>query len=236
MLLYCAPSNADTIRVAVASNFVNTMADLAQQFELETSHKVIIISGSTGKHYAQIKNGAPFDILFAADIKRPQLLDAEAVAVANSRFTYAIGKLVLWSPKEHYVDSTGNILNQHSFHHLAIANPKLAPYGSAAKQVLQAKAMWHPLKHKIVRGENINQTFQFVTSGNAELGFIAYSQIKRPGHAIPGSWWAVPLSLYTPIEQQSVLLNDKPAAREFLSFIKTDKSLAIIRSFGYATP
>jgi molybdate transport system substrate-binding protein len=228
--------SADEIRVAVASNFITTIKPVVTAFETITHHKVILISGSTGKHYAQIKNGAPFDAFFAADTRRPQLLEEEALTVANSRFTYAIGKLILWSPKNNYINSTGDILQKHSFRHIAIANPKLAPYGKAAEEVLRTYNVWHSLKRKIVRGENIGQTFQFVKSGNAELGFISYSQIKHSDHPISGSWWNIPQSLYTPIEQQAVLLKDTKAARDFLSFIKSEKSLAIIRSFGYATP
>lgn len=236
LILTTGQSIAAEIRVAVASNFSETITAIAEDFEADSGHRVKLLIGSTGKHYAQIKNGAPFDAFFAADSKRPEQLENEGASVAGSRFTYAIGKLILWSPKANYVDAEANVLKQNLFRHLAIANPKLAPYGVAAQQVLQAHGLWESLKNKTVRGENIGQAFQFVSSGNAELGFIAYSQIKRPGHAITGSWWQVPESLYTPIAQQAVLLKDSEAARAFMAFVKSDKSLAIIHSFGYGTP
>jgi molybdate transport system substrate-binding protein len=236
MMLTAGQSIAEEIRVAVASNFSVAITTLSERFEADTGHKVSLIFGSTGKHYAQIRNGAPFDAFFAADIKRPELLEQESVALPGSRFTYAIGKLILWSPMAGYVDPDGRVLNQGTFHHLAIANPKLAPYGKAAREVLQAHGVWGVLKAKIVRGENIGQAFQFVRSGNAELGLVAGSQLKRPGHHMTGSWWEVPQALYTPIEQQAVLLKENEAARSFLLFMKTDKSRTLIRSFGYDTP
>ncbi len=227
---------ADEINVAVASNFTRTIKTLAVRFEASSGHRVTLSFGSTGKHYAQIKHGAPFDAFFAADVKRPQLLDEEGVALPGSRFTYAIGKIVLWSPKKGTVDAEGKVLEEGEFRHLAIANPKLAPYGRAARQVLQDRGIWEALQERMVRGENIGQTFQFVKSGNAELGFVALSQIIDPAHAIEGSLWKVPQSLYTPIEQQAVLLRESDAARAFLAFVKNDESLEIIRGFGYATP
>jgi len=236
MILVAEQSTAEEIRVAAASNFANAITSIAQRFEINTGHKVTLIFGSTGKHYAQIKNGAPFDVFFAADIKRPELLEKEHIALAGSRFTYAIGKLVLWSPTPNYVDSSGKVLEQMKFRHLAIANPKLAPYGKAAVEILQARGIWNAIKGRTVRGENISQAFQFVNSHNAELGFVAYSQIKHPMHPSTGSWWEIPPSLYTPIEQQAVLLKQNKTARDFLSFIKSNESLEIIRSFGYGTP
>ena len=195
-----------------------------------------LIFGFTGKHYAQIKNGAPFDAFFAADSKRPELLEKEAVALPGTRFTYAVGKIILWSPKEGYVDSEARVLEKGSFRHLAIANPKLAPYGKAAQEVLLACGSWAALKNKIVRGENIAQTFQFVQSGNAQLGFVAYSQVKQSKHPVVGSFWEVPQSLYSPIAQQAVLLKEKDTARAFLKFVKSEESLKMIREFGYDTP
>ncbi len=236
MLSIAQQAMADNIHVAVASNFTHTIKMLAGQFEASSGHKVTLSFGSTGKHYAQIKNGAPFDAFFAADVKRPQLLDEEGVALPGSRFTYAIGKIVLWSPKRSIVDAQGKVLEEGTFRHLAIASPKLAPYGKAARQVLQGRGIWEALQDRMVRGENIGQTFQFVKSGNAELGFVALSQIKHPAHTIEGSLWEVPQSLYSPIEQQAVLLRESDAARAFLTFVKSDESLEIIRRFGYATP
>ncbi|MEA3301756.1 MAG: molybdate ABC transporter substrate-binding protein [Pseudomonadota bacterium] len=227
---------ADEIHIAVASNFTHAIKVLGRRFEANSGHKVTFSFGSTGKHYAQIKHGAPFHALFSADVKRPQLLDKEGIALPGSRFTYAIGKIVLWSPKKGVVDAQGKVLQQGTFRHLAIASPKLAPYGRAARQVLLERGIWDTLQGRMVRGENIGQTFQFVKSGNAELGFIALSQIKHPARAIEGSLWEVPQSLYSPIEQQAVLLRESDAARAFLAFVKSDESLEIMRGFGYATP
>ena len=227
---------ADEIRVAVASNFTDVMKRIVERFERNTGHKVKLTFGSTGKHYAQIMNGAPFDAFFAADLLRPKLLETEGVAQSGSRFTYAIGKLILWSPKEGFVDGEGKLLQQRNFRYLALANPKLAPYGKAAQEVLQARGVWGTLQGQMVRGENIGQTFHFIKSGNAELGFVATSQVKRPNHSVEGSYWKIPQSLYSPIEQQAVLLKDKVAARAFLSFVKSDESLKIIGEFGYGSP
>lgn len=236
LIVSSAQLKADEIRVAVASNFTAAMKSLARQFETRNDHQVILIFGSTGKHYAQIKHGAPFDVFFAADTSRPLRLEQEGIALPASRFTYAVGKLILWSPKTDYVDKAGKILQHGKFRYLAIANPDLAPYGKAAKEVLEAKKLWENLKHRMVRGENIGQTFQFVSSGNAELGLVALSQLKGPRQSFAGSFWDIPQSFYSPIEQQAVLLNDKQAARAFMSFMRSEEALAVIRDFGYGIP
>lgn len=235
VLLSTTQVKADLVHVAVASNFTHAIKALADQFNNETGHDVIISQGSTGKLYAQIKHGAPYDVFFAADRKRPEKLETEGNAIQDSRFTYAIGKLVLWSPLPDLVDSKGNVLKQDDFVHLAIANPKLAPYGKAAQQVLQEKGLWEQLQSRLVRGENINQAFQFVKSGNAQLGFVALSQVQYTGHYETGSFWEIPQSLYTPIEQQAVLLRQKQVANDFLMYVKNKKSREIIRSYGYGT-
>ena len=230
---------AAEIRVAVASNFNQVIKELIRQFELNSEHRVKLVLGSTGKLYAQIKNGAPFDAYFAADSKRPELLDHEGVAVSASRFSYAVGKLVLWSPKEGFVDSKSNVrsvpkvLATGGFHHLAIASPKLAPYGKAAEQVLKKLKLWKALQSSVVRGENIGQAFQFVKSGNAELGFVAYAQVKSLGNAEQGSYWEVPQSLYNPIVQQAVQLKENKATRDFLRFVKSRQAQQIIKRHGY---
>ncbi len=234
-ILASAQSMAAELRVAVASNFTRAMTSLIHQFEANTGHKVKLIFGSTGKHYAQIRNGAPYDAFFAADKKRPRLLAEEGLAVPGSRFTYALGKLVLWSPEEDVVDSSGKVLEQGDFRYLAIANPKLAPYGRAAREVLQSRGLWQGMQGKIVRGENIGQSYQFVISGNAELGFIAYSQLKLPDQRINGSYWKIPQALYTPIEQQAVLIKDTEAGRSFLSYIQSKEALMTINNHGYET-
>jgi len=227
---------ADEFRVAVASNFTGTMKLLVAQFEQQSGHKVILASGSTGKHFAQISNGAPFDAFFAADVHRLALLEKNGLTKPGTRFTYAIGRLALWSPENNVVDQAGKILHSANFKRLAIANPKLAPYGKAAQQVLQAKGLWAQLNGRIVRGENIAQTFQFVMSGNTQLGFVALSQIQQMNSDTMGSYWIVEPSLYEPIEQQAVLLKDKPAARLFMEFVKSDDGRAIIKHSGYDVP
>jgi molybdate transport system substrate-binding protein len=242
LALFPRVSLAEELRVAVASNFYSTIKVIAEQFELKTAdssdqqHKVILIPGSSGKHYAQIINGAPFDIFFSADTERARLLEQSERAESGTRFTYALGKLILWSSMDNYVDLKGDVLKSKDFRYLAIANPKLAPYGKAAEEVLKSLNIWTDLGGRIVRGENIAQTFQFVSSGNAKLGFVAYSQIKSLDLSISGSFWEVPQSIYSPIEQQAVLLRDSALAREFLSFVKSDESLSIIYESGYGLP
>ena len=228
------PAAADEIVVAVAANFAKPMAALVERFEAETAHRVRITTGSTGKHYAQIRNGAPFDAFFAADADRPRLLEDAGVGVPGSRFTYAIGRLALWSPRSEYVDAEGKILEDGGFRHLAIANPSLAPYGAAARDVLAAKGVLDALERKLVFGEDVGQTFGFVHSGAAELGFVAYAQLVADD-GVGGSHWLVPAALHAPIEQQALLLVDSPAARAFVEFVTGDAARAIIERFGYGT-
>lgn len=236
MALAPAMTPAEEIRVAVATNFAEAISTIAGRFEAGTNHKVTLIFGSTGKQYAQIKNGAPFDAFLAADAHRPERLENERIALPGSRFTYAVGKVVLWSPAADYVDPEGRILRQGDFRHLAIANPELAPYGKAAQEILQALGLRDRLDRRLVRGENIGQTFQFVHSGQVELGFVARSQVTRPGQPVEGSFWEVPQALYTPITQQAVLLKDSVAARAFLAFMRSREALKIIHDYGYDTP
>ena len=236
LLLPSAEAVADEIRVAVASNFRHAMDAATIRFEQQSGHRVTLIPGSTGKHYAQIVNGAPFDAFFAADSERPRRLDVEDRVVPGTRFTYAVGKLVLWSPEPGRVDSTGRVLKSGAFAHLAIANPDLAPYGAAARQVLQALGLWDGLTGKVVRGENIGQAFQFVLSGNAELGFVSRSQLTIPSRDFGGSSWEPQQALYDPIEQQAVLLKDSPVGRGFMAFMQGEEARALIRSYGYDVP
>lgn len=224
---------ADEILVAVASNFTGASKAIAARFEQETGHDVVLSFGSTGKHYAQIRNGAPYHAFFAADVQRPRLLEEEGRIVPGSRYTYAFGRLVLWSPQTGRVDAQGKVLATDDFARLAIANPRLAPYGAAAQQVLEARGLWDTLQPRLVRGENIGQTYQYVQSGAAELGFVAYSQIRRPDTEPAGSAWVVPEDLYAPIEQQAVLLKDTPAARAFMAFIRSEEAAGIIEGYGY---
>lgn len=225
----------DEVRVAVASNFSETARALETLFEEESGHDLIFSAGSSGKHFAQIENGAPFDVLLAADVERPKQLEASGNAIQGSRFTYAIGEIVLWSPDEKLVDPVGAVLRTGEFRHLALANPKLAPYGKAAQQLLVGNNLWEPLASKIVQGENISQTFQFISSGNAQLGFVSLSQITKPGQVIRGSYARFDPGSYDSIEQQAVLLTDKIAAREFLEFLKSNQAQNLIHAFGYST-
>ena len=234
-------SVANEIRIAVASNFYPTMKEVVKQFEIEAfdsskASKIVLIPGSSGKHYAQIINGAPFDLFFSADKIRPVLLEQQRIFKNESRFTYALGKLALWSPIKGLVDSEGQILYDKDFRFLAIANPKIAPYGIATKETLVSMKLWQDMNEKLVRGENIAQAFQFISSGNAELGFVSFSQLMSPNFSVRGSFWEVPQSLYNPIEQQAVLLTDSSLGRDFMLFVQTDKALNIISKFGYDLP
>jgi molybdate transport system substrate-binding protein len=224
---------ADEIRIAVAANFVGVMETLIARYEAAGDHVVLLSSGSTGGHYAQIRNGAPFDAFFAADVRRPALLEEEGRIVPGSRFTYAVGRIALWSREAGYVDAEGGVLETGTFRFLAIANPELAPYGAAACDTLRALGLWERLESRLVQGQDITQTFSFVYTQSAELGFVAYSQLRAPDRPIEGSHWLVPASLHEPIEQQAVLLNDVPAAREFLEFVRSPEGKDIIRGYGY---
>ncbi len=237
LLMMSAGVSADRVRVAVASNFRPTLDALVQAFESGSEHRVEVVSGSTGKLYAQIVQGAPFDLLLAADAERPRRLEAEGRIRPGSRFTYAIGRLVLWSPDPQRVDGEGRVLKQGDFRYLAIANPKLAPYGRAARQLLQAMGLWPDLQGRLLRGENIAQAYHFVASGNAELGFVAWSQLRGPaGRGEEGSWWLPTGNLHDPIEQQLVLLSDRAGARAFHAFLAGAEAERIIESHGYERP
>lgn len=230
------PLVAAQVQVAVAANFTAPMQAIAADFEKATGHKVLLASGSTGKFYAQIKNGAPFDVLLAADDETPAKLEKDGLAVSGSRFTYAIGQLALWSAKPGYVDAKGEVLKQGAFAHLAIANPRLAPYGAAAIETLTRLGLLASVEGRFVQGENIAQTYQFISTGNAELGFVAQSQIVEGGKLKSGSAWIVPASLHSPIRQDAVVLvkgKDNPAAAALLTFLKSDQARAVIQSYGY---
>ncbi len=230
--------HADEVSVAVAANFTTPMQIISAEFEKDTGHKVVASFGSTGKFYAQIKNGAPFEVLLTADDETPAKLIAEYAAVAGSQFTYAIGKLVLWSAKAGLVDNEGAVLKKGNFDHLSIANPKLAPYGAAGVEVLKGLGAYDRVRPKIVMAENISQAYQFISTGNAPLGFVALSQVLKGGK-IEGSSWIVPAKLYPPIRQDAVVLEKgkgKPAALALAKYLKGDKSIAIIKSFGYELP
>ncbi|HLA75366.1 MAG TPA: molybdate ABC transporter substrate-binding protein [Gammaproteobacteria bacterium] len=238
-LLMFAPAftHADEVNVAVATNFLPALKKIVQHFERDTGHRLRISAGSTGKLFVQIKQGAPFDILLAADAERPRLLEEQGLAVKGSRFTYAIGQLVLWSPRPGFIDGAGGVLKNEKFNHLAIANPKIAPYGKAAQQALMHLGLWKQLRPRLVQGEDIGQTLQFIASGNAELGFVAFSQIVNLPDADKGGYWPVPQELYEPIQQQAVLLAraaDNVAARAFFTYLNSGQARTFIRQAGYA--
>lgn len=232
-----ASAQAGDVQVAVASNFIGPLKIIKERFEKDTGHRLLIISGSTGKLYAQIKHGAPFDLLLAADSLRPKLLEEEGFAVKSSRFTYAVGRLTLWSANPNLIKGAGaEIFQQASFNHLAMANPKTAPYGRAALQTLKKLGIWDQVRGKVVQGENIGQAFQFVATENAELGFVALSQTQDSKNKIKGSRWDVPTDLYDPIFQDLVLLQharDNPAAKELASFLRGPRARKIIADQGY---
>ena len=229
-----APLTADEVRVAVAANFIDVIKKLGESFAEQSGHKVLVSSGSTGKLYAQIKNGAPYDVFLAADEQRPTLLEEQEIAIADTRFTYALGTLVLWSPQQQLIDEDLVVLQQQQFDHLSIANPRTAPYGRAAQQTLSKLGYWDALQPKLVRGENIGQAYQYVYSENAQLGFVAKSQVFSDGSFKGGSHWQVPEDMYDPIAQQAVLLTDTPAARELLDYLRTPAAISIIESYGYS--
>ena len=230
---------ADEVQVAVAANFTKPMEKIAEAFFKATDHKAVLSFGATGKFVEQIKNGAPFQILLAADQKNPIKLETENLAVPNSRFTYAIGKLVLWSAKTDFVDDKGEILKTDKFQHIAIADPKTAPYGKAGMKVMEKLGLLDSLTPKIVQGESIAQAKEFVSSGNAELGFVALSQVIKDGKISEGSSWIVPQDLYSPLYQDAILLKtgeSNPAAKALMDFLKTEPALAIIKQYGYELP
>ena len=236
-LLISTAGQAADVQVAVASNFTAPMRQIATQFEIDTGHKAVLSFGGTGKFFAQISNGAPFDVFLAADDESPARLEKDALTIPHSRFTYAIGQLVLWSAQADYVDANGEVLESGRFRHLALANPKTAPYGAAAVATLRKLDRFETLKPRFVQGENIAQTYQFVATGNAELGFVALSQVVKDGRLASGSGWIVPASLHSPIRQDAVVLTkgkNNPAASALAEYLKSDKAKAIIKSYGYA--
>ena len=232
-----AAAQAGEVHVAVAANFAAPMARIAESFTAATGHAVKLSSGATGKFYSQIVAGAPFELLLAADDETPNRLVDEGHAVAASRFTYATGRLVLWSATPGFVDAQGMVLASGRFAHLAIASPKVAPYGRAAMEVLRARGLTDTLAAKLVTGESIAQAFKFVATGNAELGFLALSQVQVPGKPSTGSMWRVPETLHTPIRQDAVLLKTgaaNPAATALLDHLKSPAVRDLIRAYGYA--
>ncbi|TWC19718.1 MULTISPECIES: molybdate ABC transporter substrate-binding protein [unclassified Pseudomonas] len=234
--LIAGAAQADEVQVAVAANFTAPIQAIAADFEKDTGHKLVAAYGATGQFYTQIKNGAPFEVFLAADDTTPAKLENEGDTVKGSRFTYAIGTLALWSAKDGYVDDQGQVLKNNGFQHLSIATPKAAPYGLAATQVLEKLGLAAQVKGKIVEGQNITQAYQFVSTGNAELGFVALSQVYKDGKPTGGSAWIVPAELHDPIKQDAVILGkgrDNPAAKALMDYLKGPKAAAIIQAYGY---
>lgn len=238
LLLACSAQAAE-VSVAVAGNFTDPMEEIAPAFEAATGHKLKIAYGAVGKFYAQIKNGAPFEVLVSADDETPQRLEKDALALPETRFTYAIGKLMLWSATPGLVDDQGEVLKRGNFKRLAIANPKTAVYGAAAVDVMKNLGVLEALKPRFVLGETITQAYQFVATGNAELGFVALSQIYKNGKYANGSRWAVPAGLYPQLRQDAVILakgKDNPAAKALMAYLKSDAAKKVIRAHGYELP
>lgn len=233
-------ASAEPLRVAVASNFLMPAKQIIAKFERISGEEVTVSSGSTAKMYAQIINGAPYGVLLAANAREPKRLEMEGRAVAGSRFTYANGRLVLWSRNPDLVtaETAADLVGRRAFTRLAVANPKTAPYGAAAMQTMRALGLEpNTLRSSLVRGENVSQTYQFVASGNADLGFVALSQVTGPGRPAGGSHWVVPSALHEPIEQQAVLLTraeHDATARAFLDYLRSPEVVALILGFGYA--
>lgn len=231
-------ARAEEVRVAVAANFLETLRALEPVFAQATEHRILTTAGSTGLLYAQIRNGAPFDVLLAADGERPRLLVAEGFGAEADVFTYAYGRLALWSAAQGRVDAAtlGNIAAE-EFRWLAIAEPSVAPYGAAAREVLEGLGAWDAVQSRLVRGQNVAQTLAMVDTGNAELGFIALAQaLAYTGEA---SWAAVPHELHAPIRQDAVVLNrgaGNPAARAFAEFLRSSAAAEIIEQRGYVVP
>jgi molybdate transport system substrate-binding protein len=234
-LLIAPIAHAEQVQVAVAANFVPPFKEISIEFQKVSGHTAELSAGSSGKFYAQIKNGAPFEVFFSADDERPKLLEDEGLGVKGSRFTYAIGRLVLWSQDPALVTGEDTLRNG-KFKHLAIANPKTAPYGKAAMQAMMKLGVWEDLQPRIVMGENQGQTSGFLESGNAELGFLALSQVLDEKLRGKGSRWDVPQSLHEPIKQDTILLvkgQSNPAAKALMDFMRSPQARVIIERYGY---
>jgi molybdate transport system substrate-binding protein len=238
LLLMALPLSAEQLNVAVAANFFGTLQKLAPKFQQASGHELVLSSGSSGQFYTQIKQGAPFDVLLSADTDRPKQLETEGLTIPGSRFTYATGTLVLWSPKADVVDRDGKVLGRGSYHMIGIAEPHNAPYGAAAQQVLTTLNLWDKLNQdkKLAVGENINQAWQFAATGNADMAFVALSQVSNDG-VISGSYWLPPQAMYAPLDQDAVILSrtDKRATAEaFMSWLRKDpQAIATIKAAGY---
>jgi molybdate transport system substrate-binding protein len=235
-LAFSSHALAGQVQVAVASNFTAPLQAIAAEFEKDTGHSVLASFGASGQLYAQIQHGAPFEVFLSADESTPTKLDSAGLGVSGSRFTYAVGNLVLWSATPGYLDGSDARLKANQYKHLALANPKAAPYGLAASEVLEKLGLSAAVKDKLVEGQNITQTHQFIATGNAELGFVALSQVYQDGQLSSGSAWIVPSELHTPIKQDGLILKKgehNPAAAAFTAYLKGAKAAALITSYGY---
>lgn len=236
LLLLAFTAHAAEVKVAISANFAQPMKEIAAEFEKDTGHKLNLTQGASGKFYAQISNGAPFDVFLSADDETPSRLVKEGKAVAGTQFTYAIGRLALWSPDASLIDQGGDVLKTDKFKFIAIANAKVAPYGRAAVQTMQKLGVLTKIEPRVVQGESISQTFQFVTSGNAQLGFIALSQVWENSKLKTGSAWVVPEAMHEQLKQDVVLLNagkDSQAAAALIAYLKSDKARKFIERYGY---
>ena len=239
LLAWCYKAVAAEATIAVASNFIKPMAALVTEFEVHNSHKLRVVYGSSGRLYAQIANGAPFDVFMSADSLKPARLIEAGYGVAGSQMTYAVGRLALWSNKTGVGVNNEDVLWDEAFSAIAIANPSLAPYGLAAKQSLKSMGLWERLKSKLVQGESISQTYQFVFTANADVGFVSYSQLEIQNGAENTNYWLIPSEYHEAITQDSVLLErgaGNKASLEFIEFLKSDSAIKLIESFGYLRP
>ena len=236
IFVLAANAQAAEIKVAVASNFANTLKEIAVEFQKDTGHQLAITPGATGKFYAQISNGAPFDVFLSADDETPRKLVQEGKAIAASQFTYAIGRLALWSPIPDLVDKNADILKTDKFKYIAIANAKVAPYGQAAVQTMQKLGVLTKIEPRVVQGESIAQTFQFVSTGNAQLGFVALSQILENGKIKTGSAWIVPEEMHEQLKQDAVVLQScksMSVCQALMEYLKSEKVKKMMASYGY---
>lgn len=234
--LFSGHALAEQVQVAVAANFTAPLQAIAAEFEQDSRHRVLASFGASGQLYAQIVHGAPFEVFLSADASTPAKLDSQGLGVSGSRFTYAIGSLVLWSANPDYLDGSPAALKANQYRHLALANPKAAPYGQAAREVLEKLGLSAATQHKLVEGQSITQAHQFIATGNAELGFVALSQVSKDGQLSSGSAWRVPAELHTPIKQDALILKKgehNPAAVAFIAYLKGAKAAAIIKAYGY---
>ena len=235
-LVFSSQALAEQVQVAVAANFTAPLQAIVAEFEKDTGHSVVASFGATGQLYAQIQHGAPFEVFLSADESTPARLDSEGLGVSGSRFTYAVGSLVLWSATPGYLDGSDAVLKANQYRHLAIADPKTAPYGLAATQVLAKLGLTEAVQGKLVTGQSIAKALHFIATGNAELGFVALSQVYQDGQLSSGSAWIVPAELHTPIKQDALILSKgehNPAAAAFMDYMKSEKAAAIIKSYGY---